>query len=110
MGAYGGLNARWTTDIEPETPPVPKELAFIQNYPNPFNAQTTIDFTLSDKGPVRLAIYNLLGQEVAVLVYGYQEIGDHRAIWDASSFPSGIYFARLESGEQIKTTKMILLK
>jgi|WetSurMetagenome_2_1015567.scaffolds.fasta_scaffold54778_2 hypothetical protein len=82
----------------------------LSNYPNPFNAQTTISYSLPQTEPVKLSIYNLLGQKVATLLDAPQTAGEHTLIWNASPFPSGIYFARLEIGNQAQTIKVVLLK
>jgi hypothetical protein len=84
--------------------------AVLTNHPNPFNAQTTISYSLSRSGPVTLSIYNIIGQKVAILLDGFQPTGQHQALWDASAFSSGIYFARLESKRQSENIKLILLK
>ncbi len=81
-----------------------------QNYPNPFNPLTTIMYTLPRSSEVSLIIYNLLGKEVARLVDGQIPAGLHSAIWNASTFSSGIYFYRLRSAEFTETKKMVLLK
>ena len=79
-------------------------------HPNPFNPITTIEYSLPVSGDVTLIIYNLLGEEVARLVDGFQQAGEYNAIWNASNVPSGIYFYRLQAGDFTKTKKMALLK
>jgi hypothetical protein len=81
-----------------------------QNYPNPFNAQTTISYVLPESGPVTLSIYNLLGQKVATLFDGLQQAGEHKAVWEVTGAPSGVYFARLVSGSKTATNLMVLMK
>jgi hypothetical protein len=89
---------------------LPGRFALLSNYPNPFNAQTTISYSLPQSGPVRLFIYNLLGQKVATLLDAPQTAGEHSLIWNASPFPSGVYFARLDMGNDAQTIKLVLLK
>ncbi len=89
---------------------LPKDYALHQNYPNPFNPSTTIRYDLKAGARTRLAIYNVVGQEVAVLVDGMQEAGTHQLTFDAAALPSGVYFYRLQSGDYIKSAKMILMK
>ncbi|UCE66643.1 MAG: T9SS type A sorting domain-containing protein [Candidatus Zixiibacteriota bacterium] len=82
----------------------------LSNHPNPFNSSTTISFTLSEAGMVNLSVYNIQGQRIAELFQGMREAGEHAISWDASDYPSGVYFARLEAGGSSKTAKMVLLK
>ena len=82
----------------------------VQNYPNPFNPATTIAFTLPAKAHVRLEIFNLLGQTVAVLADDEFTAGTHEINWEASGAPSGVYFYRISASSSIITKKMILLK
>jgi hypothetical protein len=81
-----------------------------QNYPNPFNPTTDINFTVPEAGNVKLAVYNTLGQEVAVLVNGMVTAGLHSAVFNASSLPSGAYFYKLQSSNSVMMKKMMLLK
>jgi hypothetical protein len=80
------------------------------NYPNPFNARTIINYSLPEETDITIAIYNLLGQKVATLFDGAQQPGEHNLTWDASAFPSGLYFARIQSGDRSENIKMVLLK
>ncbi|HWP83114.1 MAG TPA: T9SS type A sorting domain-containing protein [Bacteroidota bacterium] len=81
------------------------------NYPNPFNSETTIEFTSAEVHKVVLKVYNTLGQEVATLFEGQVEAGVLQQIrFDASGLPSGVYFARLESGRQQTVRKMLLMR
>jgi len=79
-------------------------------YPNPFNASTRILYSLDKDAVVRLAIYDILGREVATLVNGKQPIGLHSVIWQARDIPSGMYFAVLTSETEVRTLRMTLLK
>lgn len=81
-----------------------------QNYPNPFNPTTNIMFALPKGGRVKLSVYNMLGQEIAVLFNGYKEAGVHTATWNAGNFSSGIYIYKLETDVKIFAKKMTLLK
>jgi hypothetical protein len=89
---------------------LPKEYALGKNYPNPFNPATAIEYALPRGGLVSLKVYNMLGQEVAVLANREMPAGVHRATWNAQSAPSGVYFYRLTAAGYSKTEKMILLK
>ena len=93
----------------------PEDFALHQNFPNPFNSTTSIGYTLKEDSPVRLTIYNLLGQKVVVLVDGLQKAGVNSVIWDGKDpkgnpLPSGIYFYRLELEQESQTRKMVLTK
>jgi hypothetical protein len=88
----------------------PFSYSLSQNYPNPFNAQTSIKYALPQSGEVEIAIYNIMGQKVAVLSNGIEQPGEHTAIWDAKDMPSGVYFAKLQAGEKSETIIMVLLK
>ncbi|MFB0517607.1 MAG: T9SS type A sorting domain-containing protein [Candidatus Neomarinimicrobiota bacterium] len=95
---------------------VPVEYSLNQNYPNPFNPTTSIRFGLPDAGYVRLAVYNLLGQEVCTLVSGTMEPGSYQVAWNSRDnlgrkVTSGMYFYRLVvDNKVIDTKKMILLQ
>ena len=100
---------------------MPLEFSLSQNYPNPFNPTTTISFDLPEASRVKLAIYNMMGQEVATLVNGIQPAGHQNAIWEGKSdsgipLASGLYFCRLQaeglsSGKDFtRINKMLLLK
>jgi hypothetical protein len=97
--------------------PAPVEFSLEQNYPNPFNPGTTIKYTISSKGFVKLKVFNLLGKEVATLVNSEQEAGNYTVDFDASELRSGVYFYSLESttagGQDVsftETKKMLLIK
>jgi hypothetical protein len=81
-----------------------------QNYPNPFNPTTTISYSIEKTGMVSLRVFNILGQEVATLVNGELEAGQHVALFDANRLSSGVYFYKLESGSFSSLKKMMILK
>ena len=89
---------------------LPVVTALGQNYPNPFNATTAIPFDLAESGNVVIKIYNLSGQLVETLVDGYMDAGSHYVLWDASKYPSGIYFYKLWQNDFSLTKMMNLLK
>jgi hypothetical protein len=88
----------------------PLEFRLVQNYPNPFNPSTTINYELSVANYVELNVYNLLGQKVVTLVNEKQAAGSYQVKWNASHYPSGIYYYKLEAGELSEVKKMILLR
>lgn len=99
-----------TTSVIERGSSAPAAFALRQNYPNPFNPSTGIQYDLPAASNVRLAVYDMLGREVAVLMDGEQEAGSYTARFDASPLPSGVYFARLTAGKHVATQKMLLMK
>lgn len=89
---------------------LPDKFRLHQNYPNPFNPSTTIQFDIPEAGFVKLSIYNILGEEAAVLLNQHLEAGTYSHRFDASALTGGIYFYRLQAGDNIDTKKMLLLK
>ncbi|NOY60247.1 MAG: T9SS type A sorting domain-containing protein [Calditrichaeota bacterium] len=89
---------------------VPSNYALYQNYPNPFNPSTTIRFALKKSGLVNLAVYNMIGQQVATVVKQRYEAGEHTVNFDASSLPSGIYLYKMAVNGFTETRKMLLMK
>jgi CubicO group peptidase (beta-lactamase class C family) len=97
------------TNVEDEvTSPVSYRL--YQNYPNPFNPVTIIEFALPIPGFVTLSIFNILGEQVATLVFEYLTAGSYKYEWNASELTSGIYIYRLKSGNFVSIKKMVLMK
>jgi len=88
--------------------PVTFELA--QNYPNPFNPSTIINYSIPEAGNIRLSVYNLVGEEVAVLVNGFSQAGSFEVTFDASNLSTGVYLYKLQSANSVQTKKMMLLK
>ncbi|MBZ0199412.1 MAG: T9SS type A sorting domain-containing protein [Ignavibacteriaceae bacterium] len=88
----------------------PKQFSLSQNYPNPFNPSTTIKYTVPEKSNIKLAIYDVLGREVALLVNESKEAGNYEITFDAKNLTSGIYFYELKTNNFSKTNKMILAK
>ena len=87
-----------------------KEFQLSQNYPNPFNPSTKISWRSPIGSWQTLKIYDLLGNEVAMLVDEYKPAGKYETEFDAAVLPSGVYFYRLQAGSFVETKKMILLK
>ncbi len=81
-----------------------------QNYPNPFNPTTTIDYRIAKSGTATLKVFDILGQEVAILVDGFKNAGEYRLVFNAANLPSGVYFYELQSAGQRMTRKMILMR
>ena len=98
-----------TGGIKAETT-IPTEFALYQNYPNPFNPSTSIKYSVPDNGNVKLSVYNLVGEEVRVLVDERLDAGFYEVSFNAADLPSGTYFYSLQTGNLIQTKKMVLLK
>jgi photosystem II stability/assembly factor-like uncharacterized protein len=107
----GGLTA--ITQLGNE---VPEEFSLSQNYPNPFNPITNIKFNIpllrgvSAGRGVLLVIYDALGKEIKQLVNEELSPGIYEVSWDASNYPSGVYFYKLSSSEVSFIRKMVLIK
>ncbi len=88
----------------------PAYFSLSQNYPNPFNPVTKIRFDIPKSSYTSIKIYNTLGKEISTLVNEELKAGKYEASWDATSYPSGIYFYKLISEDYAETKKMILIK
>jgi len=88
----------------------PTVFSLSQNYPNPFNPSTTINFSLAKAGVVKLTVYNIIGEKVQTLMNSYMNAGQHKAVFNASNLPSGIYFYELQTPEYNNVKKMMLVK
>ena len=107
--------ARFAITIAPHTANTEEEdkasvFALEQNYPNPFNPSTVINYSVANSGKVSLSVYNLLGQKVAQLVNEVKPAGSYNVTWNATASASGMYYYRLEAGDQALTRKMMLIK
>lgn len=101
----------YSTEVEVSVAAAPAKFELAQNYPNPFNPSTTISFTLQQTGLTTLKIFNAVGQVVATLVNDVLEAGTyHQKVFDARNLASGVYFARLVSGNQTQMKKILLMK
>ncbi|MDP8205445.1 MAG: C25 family cysteine peptidase [Candidatus Electryonea clarkiae] len=99
-----------TQDIFNDTEVRPLEWAFRGAYPNPFNPAVTISYSLKQTALVKARVFNLLGQEVAVLAEQPMSAGYHNLTFDGSELASGIYFLQFEAGPISEMKKLILMK
>ena len=102
-------------DILPSNPELPKVFVLHQNFPNPFNGGTTITFDVPRKRRISLGVFNILGQEVAVLADGVSEPGTHTVTWNGTGpegglLSSGVYFCRLTSEGFGEVRKLLLIR
>jgi hypothetical protein len=112
------------TSVDDRVGEVPRGFVLNQNYPNPFNPTTTIGYTVgvvsrqssvvsgqwSVASWVRLAVYDLLGREVAVLVDGQKEPGSYEVRFDGSNLVSGVYLYRMQAGAFVQARKFLLVR
>lgn len=120
---YGWTVEKWTfngtlptinltiTSIKKDNSQIPNSFSVSQNYPNPFNPATTIEFSITERAPITLKVYNVNGELVSTLVNGAEfESGNYKVTFDASRLASGTYVYSLTNGNNIVTKKMTLLK
>ncbi len=117
--SYRGIWRRplseFVLDIDNSRNEILHSIILNQNYPNPFNPSTTIKYTISAPGKVSLIVYNILGQQIRILVNDKRNVGDYEITWDGKDnygnpVSSGIYIYKLQTGDLIKSNKMLLLK
>lgn len=113
---YAGVDTcmnNWVTVGEVSTDddsPVLHQFSLSQNYPNPFNPTTKIEFSIPEKSMVNLSVFDLLGNEVAILVNEVRRAGNYSVTFSGEELASGIYSYRLKSGDKVITKKMLLTK
>jgi len=116
MGAFGGTNL--LVDVPEEDVELPSDYVLYQNYPNPFNSTTTFRYSIPTQSKVVIKVYDILGNEIALLIDEEKTVGTYELTWNATNLSSGIYFYQLRavnpstgSGQVfVNTKKMILLK
>ncbi|HOV98207.1 MAG TPA: phospholipase D-like domain-containing protein [Bacteroidota bacterium] len=89
---------------------IPKSYILHQNFPNPFNPATNIQYEVPSTAQVTILVYDVLGRRVAQLVNEVKTPGVYQTFWNASSFPSGVYFCRMQCGAFSSTVRMLLVK
>ncbi len=99
-----------STSVDVEETGTPAQYSLAQNYPNPFNPRTIISYQQTTRNWVTLAVYDVLGREVANLVNEIKGPGTYSIDWDGSGQPSGVYFYRLRAGNFTEQKKMVLMK
>lgn len=98
------------TSIDGNENSLPVSFTLSQNYPNPFNPSTVISYQVPVNTKIRLEVFNVLGQSVALLVNEQKNAGSHTVSFDASALSSGIYIYRIHSPGFSQTKKMMLIK
>jgi 5'-nucleotidase len=99
-----------TPVVTPLAAQIPRSVELMQNYPNPFNPSTTIEFSIPRQSRVTIKIYNLLGRVVEILTDADYQPGHHRVIWNAGDAASGMYFCKLQAGNEALVRRMVLLR
>jgi len=89
---------------------LPLQYALEQNYPNPFNPSTKISYSIPEDGFVKLAVYNLLGEEVATIVNSFQKADRYEINFDARDLSSGVYVYKIEAANYTASKKLVLMK
>ena len=87
-----------------------EQISLQQNYPNPFNPSTIIEYRLTSSGSVKLKVYDVMGREIATLIDELQSAGLHAVTFNGGEIASGLYVYTLQSGSQIKTGQMLLIR
>jgi len=105
-----GISRDPTSAVGHDSSSVPRTFQLAQNFPNPFNPSTEIRYQLAEPGMVRLIVYDLVGQEVGVLVNKYQPAGYYATRFDAKGISSGVYVYRLMAGDFVQSRRTVLIK
>ncbi len=88
----------------------PINYSLSQNYPNPFNPTTTINYQIPGINFVTIKVYDVLGNEVVILINEEKDVGNYEVEFDGKDLPSGVYFYTLKAGSFVETKKMVLMK
>ena len=90
---------------------IPEKFSLHQNYPNPFNPSTSIIFDIPKSADIRMVIYDAAGMEIAVLVNRKLDAGSYKFVWNSTShLSSGVYFCRMQAGNNYQVRKLLLIK
>jgi plastocyanin len=110
-GMSGSFTAGAATGVNDEPrQSQPSTIHLDQNYPNPFNPSTRITYSLAQNSSVSLKLFNVMGEEVATLVKGFQTSGIHDVSFDGTGLPTGTYLYCLEAGGSVATKRLVLVK
>ncbi len=109
-GALKRPMSEMVTVVDKTTTNLPAQLTLEQNYPNPFNPSTIIPFSLPSKTFVSLKIFDVMGREASTLLSDELHAGSYSHQWNASAFPSGMYFYRLQAGSCTETKRLIIVR
>ena len=107
---YVVLSTEKTTAVGEVNSVSPTDFTLEQNYPNPFNPTTTIEYQITLAGNVSLKVYNILGEEVAIIINSFQQAGVYNVHFTGAELTSGMYFYKLQLGNKVQVRKMLILK
>ena len=96
--------------IEKDAADAPADFELEQNFPNPFNPVTTIRYFLPEKNHVTVAVFDMLGQQVSLLINDEQSTGYHSVVFNSGHLPSGLYYYKIETEPYKAVKKMLLIK
>ena len=110
-----GLILKTTTGGEPigiiqTSTVIPAKYYLSQNFPNPFNPVTNIKFDIPKSMLVKISVYDILGKEISILANEEMNAGSYSVDWDASNYPSGVYFYKITARDYSESKKMVLVK
>lgn len=97
-------------DVDVEPKDIPDLLTLYPNYPNPFNPLTTIKFSTQSNADVTIQIFDINGRTIESKILSIEVPGNYESIWNASQFPSGLYFIQIKNDKFSQTQKAILVK
>ncbi len=101
----------WIVSVdEKPLPLLPEEFSLNEVYPNPFNSSARVRFDLKERGHINLAVYDILGRQVATILNQTFDAGSHEALFEGHNLASGVYFIRLSSGNSHQARKITLIK
>jgi hypothetical protein len=99
-----------TTNVLTPQNVIPEGFTLRQNYPNPFNPRTMISYSIPEDCFVKLAVYNLIGEKISILVNENQRSGNYSYSYEAGTLPSGVYLYTLITEKFFESRKMLLLR
>jgi len=89
---------------------LPGSTLLIESYPNPFSTTTTVEFSLSNAGTIRLRLFNTLGQLIETLAQGQYSAGTHLVTVSGADLPGGVYLYQLETSSGLQTGKLLHIR
>jgi hypothetical protein len=108
--AWALFNSGFTVGVSKISSIIPGKFSLYQNYPNPFNPTTNIKFDVAKYCNTEISIFDMMGRKIETLVNQNLNAGSYEVKWNASSYSSGIYYIRMQTGNYIETKKTLLIK